>query len=269
MPSPRTKRVLTTVALAAGLITVIACGSKATPTTTSTEEPGNGGVGIATGTATTEPSSAPGSSNPPPGGSSSKPASAYPSNAKDYGLAVLKAIKDNDQTRIVDLADLNTAQYHTVTHQDFNLNGSWVNTDCSSGSNPTCNYYNQTGATAIVILDSSKLGKAHAVTAVSFNNESFSSDAGGYVQQFIAAWIAGSNVSMMSHANSTVVNFVKSKTAPGGGFVTAPTACGTNRMCVTSGSELAGGQPFGQLIKWTVDTTKLGKPNAILSAANA
>jgi len=270
MSSPRTKRLLTTVAVAAGLITLIACGNKSQPTTSPTDDAGTSGVVIPSESATdpdTGPSAAP-SSAAPASSSKAPTQSAYPSTAKDYGLAVLKAIKDNDQTRIVDLADLNTAQYHTVTHQNYQLNGSWVHTDCSGGSTPTCNYYNQTGATALVVVDASKLGKAHAVTAVSFNNGSFATDANGYVLQFINEWQNGSNVGMLARANSTVVNFVKSRTVPTG-VVTTVASCGTNRMCITSGTEVAGGAPFGQLTKWTVDTTKLGKPNAIIAAANA
>ena len=71
---------------------------------------------------------------------------------------------------------------------------------------------------------------------------------------------------ILGHANPQVVSYIQGRPTPTGGFITQATSCGTNRMCLDSGRELAGGQPFGDIIHWTVDTTKLGKPNAIISA---
>jgi hypothetical protein len=273
MASPNARRLLTVAAVAASLMTLAACGDNAQPSADPTET-ATAVVGEPSGTpsASDTPTPTPAASTSTTsggGGGGGGGGSTYPGNAKDYGLAVLKAIDENNTTRVVDLADLNTAQNNLVTHQYYDLNGSWTNTDCgSSGSNTICNYYNQTGAFALVIVDPSKLGQAHAVAAVSFQNQTFATDAGGYVQDFINWRINGSNVGMRAHASSGAVSFALSKPVPTGALITQPEACGTNRMCVTSGHEYAGGQPFGNLIRWTVDTTKLGKPGAIISATN-
>jgi hypothetical protein len=245
------------------LVALTACGNKQpTAQATSTGQGQAGEVtstptGSATTTASTPTTAATNGGNP---------GSSYPTSAKDYGLAILQAIAAGNDSKIVDLSSLNTANY--IQAQNYkSKNGSWTWTDCSSGGAQSCSYYNQTGDFAHVGLDTSKLGNSSAVTSVDIQGENFATDAGSYVNAFVFAWINNSYVEEKAYANDTIINFVKTKTTPQGGFTTTPLACGTNRLCVDAGEYLAGGQPAGQIIHFVVDQTKLGKPNAIISAS--
>ena len=266
MSSPRPSRLLALAAAAACVITLAACGAKAAPNVDPTST-SDGQIGDVTSTPTDDvttttsaPTTATSTSNNNP------PASPYPGNAKDYGFEILKAIAQNNDARIVDLGGLNTAQY--VNTQNYkSKNGSWTFTDCTSGSTQMCSYYNVPGNIATVGVESGKLGKKEAVNSVYIEGDAFATEAGGYVTDFVMAWINGSYVRQKAFANDTVINFVKNKTKPQGGFVTQPQPCGSNRLCVDAGEYLAGGQPAGQIIHFVVDQGKLGKANAIVSAS--
>jgi hypothetical protein len=269
MSSPRR---LLCLAAAACLIALTACGGDAEPDTNpSTTETAEGQLGEATATpsATTTTSSAPATTTARGGGGGGGGGTGgggYPDEPGDYGLAMLSAIAANDDARIVDLSSLNTAQH--INQQNYkSKNGQWSLANCDPGTNPHCYYYNQTGDFATVGVEAARLGQASAVSSVSIEGNSFATDAGGYVQDFVAAWIAGSYVKQRAHANDTVINAVSSLTLPQGGFVTQPSACGSNRLCVDAGEYLAGGVPAGQIIHFAVDQTRLGKPNAIVEAS--
>jgi len=267
---PAARRWIAIAAASSLAITLIACGSKAnntagpTNTDSAAAQTGSAPSGSATGTGTPTTATTTSNGGGVGGQTSTNP---YPTNAKDYGLAVLQAIANGNDSKIVDLSSLSTATYIQQQNYKGNYTSSrlpWVNTDCASSM---CNYYDQHGDLASVGIDSSKLGKAGAATSVYIEGSAFAGDTAGYVQTFVTGgWVGGRNVIMLAYANQTIANFVKSKTTPQGGFVTQPTNCGTNRQCVDAGEYLAGGQPAGQIIHFTVDTTKLGKPNAIISA---
>jgi hypothetical protein len=266
MSSPRSRHLLGLAGVVVCLVALTACGSgnnqpNAQATSTGTGQGQAGGV-------TSTPPSGPTTSRTTAttDTSAGNPGSSYPTSAKDYGLAMLQAIAGANDSKIVDLSSLNTANY--IQAQNYkSKNGSWTWTDCSSGGAQSCNYYNQTGDFATIGVDTSKLGKSGAVTSVYIQGGNFATDAGSYVNAFVFAWINNSYVQEKAYANDTIINFVKTKTTPQGGFTTQPSACGTNRLCVDAGEYLAGGVPAGQIIHFVVDQTKLGKPNAIISAS--
>lgn len=266
MPAPRSRQLLTIGAAVAIAITLIACGSNNNPSA----DPGPSGTDVLVddtatpGTEATGEISQPSSSPPSSAGNTNQPPpNPYPGNAKDYGLKFLAAIKSNDQTKIVDFAGVNVYQDAIGNYNAQNLNGNWSSSHCEGGS---CWYYNEVGNTAQVGIDSSKLGKAHAVGYVNFDVGTFENDINSYVMSFLFGWLNGQKVTMNSHALDGVVNGVGGLTKPTGGFLTAPVGCGSGKQCVDAGHELAGGQPYGPCIRFVVQTSKLGKADAIVEA---
>jgi hypothetical protein len=260
MSSPRPGRLLIIAAATACVLVLAACGADGEPSgDPSPTGSGQGQFGEATATPTPDATTPPATATTTGGGGGG--------GGGDYGLAILQAIANVNDTRIVDLSSVNTAQY--INAQNYkSKNGQWTHTDCGSGGTQQCSYYNQTGDIASVGVETSKLGQKSAVSYVNIQGSSFSTDAGGYVQAFIMYWINGSNVGMRAHSSGSVVSFVQGRPVPTGGFITAPTSCGSGRLCLDSGHELAGGQPFGNIIHWVVDQSKLGGPNAIVSASS-
>jgi hypothetical protein len=86
------------------------------------------------------------------------------------------------------------------------------------------------------------------------------------VQDFVEYMMHG-GIGMHAYATASVVAFAQGWPRPAGVFVGTPTNCGSGRICVDSGHELAAGQPSGNIVHWVVDETKLGRPNAIINAS--
>jgi len=254
---------LAALAVAASLMTLAAaCGDKGTPNAspTTTDE---GTLETATPSPTTDASA----TQPPvvvtTTTTTTQAANPYPNNAKDYGLALLAGIKANNETRIVDLSS--SSVYQNVTANNYsNLNGQWTYSNCESGA---CFYYNATGSYAQVGIDGSKVGKAHAGTYVSVEGHTFRTDALGYISDLINAWQNGSLVGMNALATDSAVSFLRGgRMIPTGSVFTAAQACGSGKVCAASGTEVAGGQPFGQITCYTVQTDRMGKADAIVGA---
>jgi hypothetical protein len=267
MSSPR--RLLAATAAAACLIVLAACGEQGTPNANPT---GQGTLGDATATPTVSPSS-PAPSSPAPTTTTTTnqpPPNPYPNNARDYGLEILKAIANDNDSRIVDLSSLNTAQY--VEQQNYkSKNGQWVYANCQSGSTQTCNYYNQTGDFAMVMIDSSRLGRREAVSSVNIEGSTFASDAANYVGDFVYAWNYLDYAHMRAHATQAVVEFANGHqklTAGGGGVTTQMVSCppgNSGRVCAQAS---ATGGSLTIDYTFIVDPNKLGKPNAIVGAVD-
>jgi hypothetical protein len=254
--------------IAAGLFALTACGSNS-PQGPTGDPTGQGQVGDApSGTATASADGTPAATTTTSGGGGGgggNQGPTYPNNAKDYGLAVLKAIDDNNTTRVVDLADLNTAQYNLVTHQNYNLNGTWTNVVCDdNGASNACRYFNQKGNLAHVIVEKAKLGQAHAVSAVSIDGSNLPTTAGSYVTGFLFAWRGGDTLSMRSHASQAVVNYAKSKQTPTPVGQTSNMVwdCGSGKKCVDVSTDFAGGTPYGTIYHFVVDLNKISSGNA-------
>jgi hypothetical protein len=268
MALPRSRRVAAIAAAAAFVLALTACGNNGTPAANGTSEPtGQGQIGDASATATTTPdaTATTTSSGGGGGGGGSTQGPTYPSNAKDYGLAVLKAIDDNNTTRVVDLADLNTAQYNLVTHQYYNLNGTWTNVVCDdSGSSTTCRYFNQKGNLAHVVIDKTKLGQAHAVGAVSIESSNLPTDAGSYLSGFLSAWRDGNTLGMRAHASQSVVTYAKSKQTPSAVGQASNTVwdCGSGKKCVDISTDFVAGQLYGTIYHFVVDLSKISSGTA-------
>jgi len=220
------------------------------PSPGSTTSGGGGGGGGGGGTATQSP--------------------LYPKDAKSYGLEILKAIAAKDNGRLVSLSSLNTANY-AQTQNYASKNGQWTNTDCTSGSNPTCGYYNQTGDIAMVGLDASKLGNPGAGSYVTIEGDTFAKDASAYVGAFGSAWQSGSYARMVSLSSNAIADHFKATqtfTAAGAAGISYsaahPCAKTAGKTCVdlipVGGTT---NPPYQHLI---VDTSRIaaGKPNGII-----
>jgi hypothetical protein len=204
------------------------------------------------------------------GGGTATQSPLYPKDAKSYGLEILKAIANKDNNRLVSLSSQNTANY-AQTQGYSKYTGSWTNTDCTGGGNPTCSYYDQTGDLAQVGLDASKLGNAGAGSYVTIEGDSFSKDAAAYVGAFGNAWQSGSYARMVSLSSNSIADHFKATqtfTAAGAAGISYsaahPCAHTAGKTCVDLMP--VGGTtnpPYQHLI---VDTSRIaaGKPNGII-----
>ncbi len=217
----------------------------------------------AAGATTTTPSNGGGGG----GGGTTNP---YPNNAKDYGLEILKAIANNNDPRIVDLSSLNTAQY--VQQQNYkSKNGQWTHTHCQSGTIQYCHYYNQTGDTSQVGIETAKLGSKGAGSSVTIEGSSFATSAGPYVADFGSAWEAGDYAKMVSLSSSSIANHFntlpKFSSVNAGTTYTGPAPCpapNASKTCVALVQ--VGGTATLPIRYLQVDSAKIGagKPNGII-----
>jgi hypothetical protein len=268
MALPRLRRAAM-AAVAAGVLALTACGSK--PSDVTVEPTGQGQLGDAP-SATPSPTAdgTPAATTTTGGGGGGGTTSPYPSSAKDYGLEILKAIANNNDARIVDLSSLSTAQY--VQQQNYkSKNGQWTYTDCQSGSTQSCHYYNQTGDTAQVGIETAKLGTTGAASSVTIDGGSFATQPGPYVGAFGSAWEAGDYAKMVSLSSTSIANHFNTLpkfssvnagiTYSGPGPCPAPNAAKT---CVAL--QQVGGTATLPARYLIVDVAKIGagKPNGII-----
>ncbi|HEY7223592.1 MAG TPA: hypothetical protein VH561_08295 [Micromonosporaceae bacterium] len=261
MPSPHLRRGLLAVGAAACLAILAACGGNGTPNA-SPSDTDNGQVQVgdvtstptgqattpATGTTTTTP---PASINP------------YPSSPKDYGLKFLAAIKSNDQTKIVDFSNVSVYSDAINNYNAPNFNGSWTYSNCAGGF---CYYYNAVGNTAQVQVDNSQLGKAHAVTYVFFDAGSFENDVSSYVSAFVTAWTSGSKVGMNARATDSAVSAMSGLPMPVSTLYSTVIGCGSGQQCIDVSHETSSNIMYGPCIRFIVQTNRLGKADAVISA---
>lgn len=265
MALPRYQRAALAAA-AIGVLALTACGSKS-PQDPNASPTGQGQLGdapSASASATADGTPA-ATTTTQGGGGTTNP---YPSNAKDYGLEILKAIANNNDARIVDLSSLNTAQY--VQQQNYKAkNGQWTHANCDSGATQYCHYYNQTGDFASVGVETSKLSSKGAVSSVTIEGNTFASDAVNYVGQFAYNWTYDAGfVRMRAYATQQVVDAVSGKqklNAGGGGVMSGgAVSCPPANQGKTCVEMHAVGGSLTISYTFVVDPTKVGKPNAVI-----
>jgi hypothetical protein len=273
MAHPSTRRWAAVATVATALFALTACGGGGggDPTPTGTDD-GSGTTigGAATPTDTTTPDGTVTTTSGGGGGGGSgggQQGPYYPSDAKTYGLEILKAIGNKDNVRLTALADLNTVNY---AQQYQNRNAQWTNTDCGGGGTTTCNYYNQTGDIAMVGMTTAKLGSAGAGVSVYVEGGSYPTDAGNYVLTFGSSWESGSYAKMVALSSNSIANHVQ--TLPKFSSVSAGITVGSPHPCATNGSKTCvelsqvGGIANLPSRSFIVDMTKIsaGKPNGII-----
>jgi hypothetical protein len=233
-----------------GSPTAVATSPNTSPSPGSTTSGGGGGGGGGGGTATQSP--------------------LYPKDAKSYGLEVLKAIANKDNTRLIALSSQNTANYAQI--QGYSkYTGSWTNTDCTGGPNPTCSYYDQTGDLAQVGLDASKLGNQGAGSYVTIEGGTYATNASSYVSAFGSAWESGAYARMVSLSSNSIADHFKATQTLTAGGASGITTMGPHPCAKTAGKtcvDLVGvggtaNPPCQHLI---IDTSRIsaGKPNGII-----
>jgi hypothetical protein len=256
-------------AIAVGLLALTACGNKA-PQDPNAQPDGQGQIGdapsaSASASANGTPAATAATQGGGGGGGTSNP---YPSNAKDYGLEILKAIANKDNVRLAALADLNTVNY---AQQYQNKNGQWTHTDCADGATVTCHYYNQTGDIASVGMMKAKLGGQGAGVSVYLEQGTYPTNASSYVQSFVYNWtFTDSYAHMVSLSSPSIVSYVKTQqklNAGGGGITTSnPHPCATNASKTCVDASAVGGTLNLPTYHFIVDPAKIsaGKPNGIV-----
>jgi hypothetical protein len=262
MSSPRSRHLLGLAGVAVCLVALTACGNKQ-PTAQATST-GQGQAGEVTSTPTSPTATATSTGNGTGGGNQGP---SYQTTAKDYGLALLQLIPGNDETKIVDLSGSGIYLFLQQNPEYKTKNASWTWTDCTSGGTQTCHYFNQTGDIAQVVVDASKLGKAHAVSSVYFNQGTYPTDPSSYVGAFYGAWGSSNYAMMVALSSTNVANHVQGlqtleAQGAAGTSTSQPYTCGS-KTCVRI--DPVGGTANPAPLVFTVDTAKIsqGKPGGI------
>jgi hypothetical protein len=261
------RRIGAATAVAAVLVALGACGKSNPPAGGNNNPSGAGQIGDAgnasgtpTAAATTQGTGGGGNG----GGGGGATTSPYPSDAKSYGLEILKAIANKDNVRLKALTDTNTVNY--VLQQLYqNKNGQWTYISCTNGTTTSCHYYNQTGDTAQVGMTTSQLGNPGAGNSVYIQGDNFPTDPSGYVLAFVSSWMGGNYDRMVALSSTSVAGYAQGQTTPKVGKVGSAYSCGSGKTCVDAGSDIAGGVAYPPYFHFVIDTAKIsaGKPNGI------
>lgn len=258
------RRLGAATAIASVLLALGACSKPAGtagPGPTSTDS-GQGQLGEG-GTSTTPAATA---TQKTGGGGGGTQAPLYPSDAKTYGLEILKAIGNKDNARLAALADLNTVNY---AQQYQNKNAQWTYTDCANGTTTSCHYYNQTGDIAMVGMITAKLGQAGAGNSVYLDQSTYPTDPSGYVSSFVSNWTGDNYARMVALSSTSIADHFRPLTkfgTYGGGFTpSAPHPCVTNASKTCVDVSATGGTQNLPTQHFIVDPAKIsaGKPNGI------
>lgn len=236
--TPR-RRLATTVLCLGAAATLVACG-KSPETSPDQELPGEGTLGTATVTATTE------APPPPP---------EYPGTARAYAEAVLAAWDATDVDRLGDLSTPEVQEQLMEVPMPIDMN--WHYSRCATvAPDWQCVFHNSDGDRQTVTIKASLLGEAHAAIAVTLDLTEFPGAAVTYAREFADAWRDGNTYRMLRLADDDVAEELAGDTEPAAGYL----ACGD----VAAGSTYvriygAGGPEY----VLRVSNTALGHPDAI------
>jgi len=194
------------------------------------------------------------------GGTATTQAPLYPSDAKSYGLEILKAWGNKDYTRFCTLADAHSVD-QAKSYGDRNT--SWTYVFCQvNGANNDCKYYNANGDIVQIWLTTAKLGSPGAGNLFYMEYGGLPNNVGDYVGRFVSAWTNGDYAAMVLLSNPSVADHFKNEPKfPVGSQVQAAQACGS-KMCV----DVIGVPPGSAKTQhFTIDTAKITakKPNGI------
>lgn len=180
----------------------------------------------------------------------------YPTSAKTYGSTLLTAWGAKNTTRVAQLAESAAIlQLRDPQTQDKQ----WTSISCdASGDSTACLYRNAYGDQITLMVTTAALGQPTAVTEALVDRTRYAGERGAYASAFVQAWQQGNVQRMARLANSTVVNYFKSKT-PLANF-TATDKVTTVRVDPAS----AGG---GSSFELTFDSGRLGSAHAITAVA--
>jgi len=254
--------VLAATAVLAAL-TLTACGKSGGTTPTPTTDPanGNGRIGeIPSGSASPTSGTGNGGGN---GGGATQAAPTFPSDAKAYGLEILKAWAGKNNTRLATLVDSNSVTQ--IAGFGF-PNSQWTNYLCNPDPTYTnCTYTNASGDVVRLILTNALLGKPKAGSAITYDKANIPKDPAGYAMAFVYAWSNDNYPGMAVLSNSSVVSHFQGA-AKFQGHTTQPTRPCTNntsKTCIEVSALPLGSRDSIYLI---IDTGKIsqGKLNGII-----
>ena len=262
----RTVRRCLLAATVAAALALTACGGGGTPGNSG--NPGDAGTGQpgdaaspsanATDGGGTNTGGTTGGTGGTGGGGNQAPT--YPSDAKSYGLEILKAWANKDYTRFGNLADAHSVD-QAKSYGDRNT--SWTYVFCQvNGTNNECKYYNANGDIVQIWLTTSKLGSAGAGNLFAMEYGSIPNNSGDYVNHFISAWNNGDYAAMVLYANASVADHFKNEPKfPTGWQAQAAQACGS-KTCV---DVIAVPPGSAKTQHFTIDNSKITqkKPNGI------
>lgn len=179
----------------------------------------------------------------------------YPSTARAYAEAVVKAWK---QGQINTLGDLTTPEVQEQLMEiPEPLNDDWVYLRCDGTAGSSyCMFTNDNGDELTLRISHQLLSKAHAAVEVKLDLTVYPLDGITYVKEFVGAWQIGNTTRMLKLSKQSVVDEVGSipqhtPTYP------KPDCCGGGLLQVKVNWK-------SSTSRFDVGTTLLGGPNAIV-----
>ena len=242
MTTPR-RWALAALCATALLPVLAACGGGGggTPDPTGSAGP-SGGIEFGTAPTTTAP--------PPP------PPSDYPTTAKAYAQAIIKAIwVDEDLDALFDLTTAEVSEQLMEIPMPLDLN--WHFHECRSvAPDWSCVFFNDDGDALALTIKDSRLGEAEGGIAAALDLTAYPDSAVTYVREFVDAWRGGNTYRMSRLATSGVIGFVDGKPKPANGYL----SCGDGAAGSTYVRVYGGGGPE---YVFQVTNSSLGDPDAI------
>lgn len=221
-----------------------ACGKSGSKGNSGSNETANGQLGSApTGAATPGASATAGPPATTGSGGGGNTAPTYPTTAKAYAQALLKAWANKNYTRLDQLAITSAVQQikDSITYGGL-PNANWHYLNCQGAAGATyCTFRNDNGDETVIRLNNSQIGHPTAVTEAPLSRTEFPADASAYVNNFIDAWQQGNQQRMLAYANQSVVNFVTHYTPLAGSQICPPDgAAGSQYLTVKGLGDSAG-----------------------------
>jgi len=264
MTSRRGRAALLAATAVLAALTLTACGKSGGTTPAATTDPaaGNGRIGDVP-SESASPTSGSGNGGGIGGGGTQAPT--FPSDAKGYGLEILKAWAGKNNTRLATLVDSNSV--NQIATYGF-PNSQWTYYTCIP--DPTynrCSYTNGSADVVTMSITNALLGKPKAGSTITYTHNGIPTNTSDYVAQFISAWQMNNDYAQMSALStpSVVSYFSQTSHFPVGTTVMKPAPCTNNKSktCVEVQATPLGSAPSIYVI---VDLSKTdhAKPNGII-----
>jgi hypothetical protein len=219
-------------------------------TTTAAGPTGEDGIGGA-------PSGSPTAGHTPPAGPT------YPTGARAYAQALLRAWARKDYARLAQLASADAVQQIKDSAQTGGLpNANWHHVGCNGTAGSTyCTFRNDNGDETVIRLLNTGLGHASAVTEAPLDRTVFAADAVTYVANLLTAWQHGNAARMKAY--TTIAAYGALPDAPPSAYSPCSTsAAGSTYVRIQGLSDSSG---FNETLR--VQDSRLGHPHAIVEVS--
>jgi hypothetical protein len=264
--TPTWRRTAATASIIAALA-LAGCGGGGTSAdpTPSGSGGGSGQLGDAPSGSPTTPGENPDASPGAGQGGGETPEVRYPSDAKAYADAILRAMAKPDYTRLGELGTpAMVQQIRDSLNSGGNPNPDWVHISCGAAEAPgstDCKFRNAHGDQATITLVSGQVGYHNAATALNLDRTTYPANPVSYVEVFLSAWSDGNKQRMVRLSSESIWSQFSYKT-PIGRQTTATDLGGGFTKVNVNGI----GADYGNGFAFKVLSAPGGKAGAIRSA---